>query len=136
MSDAQHPFSRDRIAAVADEYAVDEDTLDDALSRVQSAISRDSNDEEYEYSSQHNFGWRDEEAYYLYGDGVWETLRDELSLAESVAEAAREVHRRKTVASADERDERENVEEMLADGTEPLVVVDTASQPPLYGQDV
>ncbi|NEU58060.1 hypothetical protein [Halorussus sp. MSC15.2] len=136
MTDVQHPFSDDRIAAVADERGVDETDLDSALAAVQDAISRTTGDDEYEYSSQHNYGWRDEEAYYLYGDGIWETLRGELSLSETVAEAAREVHRRKMVASAEERDERASVEEMLADGTEPLVVVDTASQPPLYGQDV
>jgi hypothetical protein len=33
-------------------------------------------------------------------------------------------------------DERENVEEMFESGTEPLVVVDTAREPPRYGQDV
>ena len=32
--------------------------------------------------------------------------------------------------------ERENVEEMFESGTEPLVVVDTAREPPRYGQDV
>ncbi|MFC4451528.1 hypothetical protein [Halorussus aquaticus] len=136
MTDVQHPFSDDRIAAVADERGADETDLDRALADVQDAISRDTGDDEYEYSSQHNYGWRDEEAYYLYGDGIWETLRKELSLSETVVEAAREVHRREMVASAEERGERASVEEMLADGTEPLVVVDTASQPPLYGQDV
>ncbi|UPV76535.1 hypothetical protein M0R89_18555 (plasmid) [Halorussus limi] len=135
MTDVQHPFSSDRIAAVADERGVDETDLDRALADVQDAISRGTGDE-YEYSSQHNYGWRDEEAYYLYGDGIWETLRGELSLSETVADAAREVHRRKMVASAEERGERESFEEMLADETEPLVVVDTASDPPLYGQDV
>jgi hypothetical protein len=133
MSDTPHPFSRDRIAAVADEREIDEGTLDDVLARVQDAIAR--NDDEYEYSSQHNYGWRDEEAHYLYGDGIWETFADELSLSDDVA-AAREVHRRKMTTSAEARGERENVEEMFEEGTEPLVVIDTASDPPLYGQDV
>ena len=134
MTDTQHPFSRDRIAAVADERDVSEADLDGALGRVQSAIAR--GEGEYEYSSQHNFGWRDDDAYYLYGDGIWRTLAEELSLDEDLAEAAREVHRRRLTASADERDEGDAVAEMLADGAEPLVVVDTASEPPLYGQDV
>ncbi|WP_135827162.1 hypothetical protein [Halorussus ruber] len=134
MSDTNHPFSEDRIAAVADERGVSEESLDDALARIQDAVSR--NDDEYEYSSQHNFGWRDEEAYYLYGDGIWETLRSELSLSDDEAEAAREVHRREMVASAEDRDGREALDGMFSEGAEPLVVVDTASDPPLYGHDV
>ncbi|WP_276302372.1 hypothetical protein [Halorussus lipolyticus] len=110
-----------------------EESLDDALARIQDALSR--NDDEYEYSSQHNFAWRDD-AYYLYGDGIWETLREELSLSDDEAGAAREVHRREMVASADGRDERDSLEGMFAEGTEPLVVVDTVEDPPLYGQDV
>ncbi|WP_435181829.1 hypothetical protein [Halorussus sp. AFM4] len=134
MTDTEHPFSRDRIAAVADERGVGEGDLDDALASVQSAIAR--GEGEYEYSSRHNFGWRDDDAYYLYGDGIWRTLADELSLDEDLTDAAREVHRRRMTESAERRDEADAVGEMLADGAEPLVVVDTASGPPLYGQDV
>jgi hypothetical protein len=134
MSDINHPFSGDRIAEVADERGVGETTLDDVLARIQDGLAR--NDDEYEYSSQHNFGWRDEEAYYLYGDGIWETLREGLSLSDGEADAAREVHRREMVTSAEDRDEREALDGMFAEGTEPLVVVDTASDPPLYGHDV
>jgi hypothetical protein len=135
MSDVQHPFDRDRIGAVADESGVDESDLDAALDAVQEGISRERGDGEYEYSSQHNYGWRDD-AYYLYGDGIWNTLGEELSASEDVLSAAREVHRREMVESAAKRGERDSVESMFDEGTEPLVVVDTASDPPLYGQDV
>ncbi|NHN61358.1 MULTISPECIES: hypothetical protein [Halorussus] len=134
MTDPDHPFSRDRIAAVADERGVGDADLEDALAGVQSAVAR--GEGEYEYSSEHNFGWRDDEAYYLNGDGIWRTLADQLSLDEELAGAAREVHRRRMTESADERGEADAVAEMFADGAEPLVVVDTASDPPLYGQDV
>lgn len=136
MPETRHPFSDERVATVADETRVPADDLDDALARVQDAIARDERDDEYEYSSEHNFGWHDDEAYYLYGDGIWETLRGELSLSADLADAAREVHRRSMMESAEERGDRESFEEMLADGTEPLVVIDTASDPPLFGQDV
>lgn len=131
-----HPFERNRVEAVADERGADDADLDAALAEIQDAIAREETDGQYEYSSQHNFGWRDDGSYFLYGDGIWDTLGDELSLSDSTVGTAREVHRRAMVAAAGERDERESVEKMLADGTEPLVVVDTASDPPLYGQDV
>lgn len=134
MTDTDHPFSEDRIAEVADERGRDAEDLETVLASVQDAIAR--NESEYEYSSQHNFAWRDDEAYYLYGDGIWATLRSELSLSDDEMESAREVHRRKMLASAEERGERDSLEEMFAEGTEPLVVVDTAEDPPLYGQDV
>lgn len=136
MSTTEHPFERERVEAVADERGLDPDDLDDALTRVQEAIAKDDSESEYEYSSQHNFGWEDGEAYYLYGDGIWGTLREELSLSADRAGAAREVHRRAMSESAADRGERESVEEMFEAGTEPLVVTNTASDPPLYGQDV
>lgn len=141
MSTTDHPFARDRVETVADEFGIEADELDDFLTRVQRAIARDADesDSKYEYSSQHNYGWRDGEAYYLYGDGVWTTLREELSPSEGVAEAAREVHRRSMLDAAeasDDRTERETVEETFADGTEPLVVTNTGGDDPLFGQDV
>ena len=136
MSTTDHPFSRDRIETVAGEHDVDAEDLDEALTRVQRAIAKAESDSEYEYSSQHNFGWDDGDAYYLYGDGVWDTLGSELPSSEEHLAAAREVHRRAMLESASDRDERESVEEMLDGGTEPLVVTSTSRDPPLYGQDV
>jgi hypothetical protein len=136
MSTTEHPFARDRLEAVAGDRDVDAEDLDEVLTRVQRAIAKDESDTEYEYSSQHNFGWEAGDAYYLYGDGIWETLGDELDLSDDHLAAAREVHRRTMLESAAERDERESVEEMFDDGTEPLVVTSTARDPPLYGQDV
>ncbi|MFC4551349.1 MULTISPECIES: hypothetical protein [Halorussus] len=133
MTTASHPFSRDRVSTVAEEYGVDVDDANDALDRIQDAIAR--GDGEYEYSSEHNYGWRDEEAYYLYGDGIWETLGHELDLSGDRLDAAREVHRQAMLDSAEARGERETVAEMFED-SEPLVVTDTADEPPLYGQDV
>ena len=75
MSGSDHPFSDGRIVEVAEAHGVDEFDLDGALTRVQQAIARDRRESAYEYSSQHNFGWEDENAFYLYGDGIWETLR-------------------------------------------------------------
>ena len=141
MSTTDHPFERERVETVADESGLEADQLEEALTSVQRAIARDADDSnaEYEYSSQHNFGWADDDAFYLHGDGIWGTLADELSLSEDLASAAREVHRRTMLDAAEESDdrtERETVEEMFSDGTEPLVVTNTGREPPLFGQDV
>jgi hypothetical protein len=136
MSSSDHPFSDGRIAEVVEEHGVDDVELDEALARVQQAIARDRRESAYEYSSQHNFGWEDENAFYLYGDGIWETLREELSLSTDLVGAAREVHRRAMLESAEARDNRESVEEQFAEGVEPLVVTNTGREPPLFGQDV
>ena len=136
MSTTDHPLSRDRVESLADERGVAAGELDDALTNVQRSIARDGAESGYEYSSRHNFGWKDEDAYYLYGDGVWEALGDDLSLSDDLRDAAREAHREAALESAADRGERETVEEMLDDGNEPLVVTNVASEPPLFGQDV
>lgn len=134
MTTTSHPFGHDRVVAVANEHGTDEERLDEALADVQRALER--TDGGYEYSSEHNYGWHDDDAYYLYGDGIWETLRTELSASEDVIIAAREVHYRAMSDAARERGEQSAVEEMLADGNALLVVTNTAEGPPRFGQDV
>ena len=136
MNTTDHPVSEDRTASLADERGVAVGELDDALARVQRSIAREDDGPEYEYSSRHNFGWEGEDAYYLYGDGVWEVLGENLSFSDGLRDAAREVHREAMLESAADRGERETVEGMFADGNEPLVVANVASEPPLFGQDV
>lgn len=135
MTPTPHPLSRDRIANVANEHDVDEAELDEALGRVQHELER--TDETYEYSSHHNYGWQDDEAFYCYGtDGLWERLEQECSFSGDLRTAVYEVHYRKMVESASENDRTETVEETLSDGDEPLVLANTAEGPALYGQDV
>ena len=128
------PFPRDRIERVATEQGVSAEELGDLLDRIQRALARDESG--YEYSSEHTYAWRDEEAYYLYGAGIWETFDRELSPGSALLDAAREVHRRAMLEAAEARGERGTVEGMFADGSEPLVVTNTAEEPPLFGQDV
>ena len=129
-----HPFPRDVVAAVAEEYDTSPDDVDDTLAAVQNAIER--GDETYEYSSQHTFGWENDEAFYLYADGIWGTLDDELELGAERLEPARAVHRRYMLESAEERGEASSVEEQFDDGLDALVVTNTADGDPLFGQDV
>lgn len=128
----QHPFSSDRVADVAGERGIDEADVIETLERIQDALER--TEDTYEFSSQHNYGWHDEDAYYLYGDGIWTTLREQLSLSEDRVAAAREVHRRAMVDSAAERDRQETLEEMFEEGNEPLVVENDGEGPPRFGQ--
>lgn len=130
----EHPFPHDVITTVADEHEVDPTELDQILEQVQEAIQR--GDETYEYSSQHTFGWEDTEAFYLYGDGIWATLEDELSLAQRHVAPARAVHRTHMVDSARQRGEDESVIKQFDEGTEALVVANTAEGDPLFGQEI
>lgn len=132
VTDHQHPFSSDRVADAADEYDADESEIAETLERVQEAMER--TDDTYEFSSQHNYGWHDDDAYYLYGDGIWTTLREQLSLSEENLAAARAVHRSAMVDSAAERDRRDSLEEMFEEGNEPLVVENDGEGPPRFGQ--
>ena len=134
MTTATHPFPGERIEAVASKHGVPAEELSDLLGRIEGAITRDGGG--YEYSSEHNYGWRDDEAYYLYGDGVWETFDRTLSPDADLLDAARAIHRGAMLDAAEARDERETVEGMLADGNEPLVVTNTAEEPPRFGQDL
>ncbi|WP_408957906.1 hypothetical protein [Natrinema sp. 74] len=132
MSD--HPFPHDVVEAVTDEHETDRARLEALLERIQEALER--GDENYEYSSQHTFAWNDADAFYLYGDGIWETLADELSLERQAAAAARAVHRRDMLESARRRGDVDTVTEQFDDGAEALVVANTADGAPLFGQDV
>ncbi|RBI58990.1 hypothetical protein DMJ13_24585 [halophilic archaeon] len=133
MTDPSHPFSVDRIEDVAEERDVDEKRLDETLAQLQSELDR--SDGGYEYSSEFNFGWQDDRATYFYGgDDLWTWLGEKLSVPDEFLGPARDVHYRTMVESAAERDEKESVEEMLADGNEPLVVTNTSEGPPSFGQ--
>ena len=141
MTTATHPFPDERIETVASERGVPVEELSDLLDRIEGAITRDSSDRSrsgggYEYSSEHNYGWRDDDAYYLYGDGVWERFDRTLSPDADLLDAARAVHREAMLDAAGARGERETVEGMFADGNEPLVVTNTAEEPPRFGQDL
>ena len=129
-----HPFPRGVVAAVAEEYDTSTDDVEDTLAAVQDAIER--GDGKYEYSPQHTFGWSDEDAFYLYGEGIWGTLGDQLELADDRLEPARDVHRRYMLDSAERRGEADTVEEEFAEGATALVVTNTADGDPLFGQDV
>ena len=129
-----HPFPQDVVRTVADEYERDRDELERTLERIQTAIERDEG--KYEYSSQHTFAWEDPDAFYLYGDGIWETLEEELPVERRSLTAARAVHRTHMIESAKRRDEDETVAEQLEEGTEALIVANTASGEPMFGQDV
>jgi len=129
-----HPFPHDIISTVADEHEIEQSDLEQTLEQIQDAIERDG--ETYEYSSQHTFGWKDEAAFYLYGDGIWETLEDELSMGQQERTAARAVHRTHMLESARQRDEYETVVDQFDDGVSALVVTNTAEREPLFGQDV
>lgn len=132
MTSISHPFSADRVGAVADEYDVDENRLDELLARIQNELDRE--DGGYEYSSEYNFGWQDDRASYFYGGSdLWEWLEESVPIPDGLLEPVREVHYRAMVDAAAERDERERVEGMLADGNEPLVVTNTSSGPPSFG---
>lgn len=131
---ADHPFPQDLVAEIADQYGSDPQRLDETLGRVQHALER--NGGKYEYSSEHTFGWQDDAAFYLYGDGIWETLTEELSLGDGLLAPARGVHRRFMLDSANERGERGTVEQQFEDGTEALVVANTSEGDPMFGQDV
>ena len=116
-----HPLPDATVTDVADEHAVDLDDLEACLDDIQASMEREGG--EYEYSTQHNFGWQDDDAYYFYGsEHIWSTFRDELDHDEDVVAAARAVHRQAMLRSAEKRDEADNVREMLSDGNEPLVV--------------
>ena len=129
-----HPFPRDIVATVADEHEIARDQLDNILERIQRAIER--GDGQYEYSSQHNFGWKDADAFYLYSDGMWETLGKELSFEQSQLAPARTVHHRYMIDSAKQRNEGQTIGEQLDEELEALVVANTAEGDPLFGQDV
>ena len=129
-----HPFPRDVIAAVAEEYDTSTDDVDDTLAAVQDAIER--GDGKYEYSTQHTFGWSDEDAFFLYSEGIWRTLGDQLSVADDRLEPAREVHRQYMLDSAERRDDADTVEAEFENGASALVVTNTADGDPLFGQDV
>ncbi|WP_227356376.1 hypothetical protein [Haladaptatus salinisoli] len=132
---SEHPFRDDLVTTVADERGVDSKQLRAALEDVQRRFERD--DGGYEYSTRHNYGWKDDRAYYLYGsEEVWETVREELSLSDEVTRAARRVHERAMLRSASEREEERTVREMFEDGNEPLVVVNRGDGAPRFGQDV
>ena len=116
-----HPLPDATVTDVADEHAVELDDLEDCLDDIQASMEREGG--EYEYSTQHNFGWQDDDAYYFYGsEHIWTTFRDELDHDEAVVAAARAAHRQAMLNSAEERDDADNVREMLSDGNEPLVV--------------
>ena len=134
MSQTTHPFSADRIEAIANDYGVEAERLEELLARVQDGLDRE--DGGYEYSSsEYNYGWQDDRASYFYGSAdLWEWLRREVPIPEELLDAVRAVHYEAMVESAGERDERESVEEMLADGNEPLVVTNTSEGPPAFGQ--
>ena len=129
-----HPFPEDTITTVADEHDIARDQLDNALEQIQRAIERD--DGQYEYSSQHNFGWKDADAFYLYGDGIWKTLGKQLSLEQTQLAPVRTVHHQYMIDSAKQRNEEQTVGEQLDEGVEALVVANTAEGDPLFGQDV
>lgn len=132
---ADQPFSDDLVDGVADERSVDGDDLRAALADVQRRFER--GDGEYEYSSQHNYAWADDDLFYLYGsEHVWQSLREDLGVADALTDAARAVHERAMVASAAERGNEETVRGMLDDGNEPLAVANSGDDPPLFGQDV
>lgn len=129
-----HPFSRDAVTAVVEEYRIPEDELDRTLEEIQETFER--GDGKYEYSSQHTFGWEDEEAFYLYTDGTWETVSDELSLENERLDPAQEVHRRYMIESAKHRGKDETVSKQFTEGVQALVVANTAEGDSLFGQDV
>lgn len=129
-----HPFSRDAVTAVAEEYRIPEDELDRTLGEIQEAFER--GDGKYEYSSQHTFGWEDEDAFYLYADGTWETVSDELSLENEHLDPAQAVHRRYMIESANRRGKDETLSKQFTEGVQALVVANTAEGDSLFGQDV
>ena len=132
---AEHPFPDDLVASIAGEHDVDRTKLDATLADVQARFER--GEDEYEYSSQHNFGWADDELFYLYGsERVWETIGEELGLSDERTDAARAVHERAMLSSAAERGDEETVREMFLDGNEPLAVANRGDGPPRFGQDV
>jgi hypothetical protein len=130
-----NPLPDDIVTDVADEHEVDPDEFEACLDDLQRSLEREGG--EYEYSTQHNFGWRGDDAYYFYGsEHLWQTLREELSHDEDTVDAAREAHRRAMLRSAEARDKAENVREMLADGNEPLVVADPDGDTLGFGLEV
>ncbi|WP_227378647.1 hypothetical protein [Haladaptatus halobius] len=132
---SEYPFQDELVTTVANERSVDSEQLRTALEDVQRRFERD--DDEYEYSTRHNYGWEDDWAYYFYGsEAVWETVQQKLSLTDELARAARNVHERAMLRSASDRGEEQTVREMFDDGNEPLVVVNRGSGPPRFGQDV
>lgn len=127
-----HPFTRHEVETVAARRGLAPEQLDRALERVQSAVERGHGS--YEYSSQHSFGWQGADATYLYGDGVWHRLAGQCGLSGPLRAAARAVHGERMLRAAEHRGHRGQVAEMLATGTEPLVVAKTATGPPRTGQ--
>ncbi|MFC7157383.1 hypothetical protein ACFQPA_18295 [Halomarina halobia] len=132
---AEHPFPDSLVTTVANERSVDPERLRAVLDDVQRRYERD--DGEYEYSTRHNYGWRDEQAYYLYGsENVWQTVQRDLSVADELTDAARHVHERAMLQSASGRGTERTVREMFDDGNEPLVVANPDGGGPRFGQDV
>jgi hypothetical protein len=134
-SHMNHPLPDDIVTDVADEHAVAPEEVEACLDDLQRSLERE--DGEYEYSTRHNFGWQDGDAYYFYGsEHLWTTLREELPRDEDTVDAAREAHRRAMLRSAEARDEAENVREMLADGNEPLVAANPDGDKLGFGLEV
>lgn len=131
----EHPFSDDLVTTIANERSVDLEQLRTALEDVQREFERD--DGKYEYSTQHNYGWKDDQAYYFYGsEDVWQTVQQDLSLSDELTDATRHVHERAMLQSASRRGEEQTVRGMFDDGNEPLVVINLDGGPARFGQDV
>lgn len=130
----KHPFPDTIVTAVANEHDIGKEPLDHDLDQVQQSIER--SEWQYEYSSEHTFGWKDADAFYFYGDGIWETLNEQLTLEEDRLAPVRTVHRRYMIDSAKRRNEAQSVRNQLEEGVEALVVANTAGGDPLFGQDV
>lgn len=133
MTTASHPFTDDRIETVADEHGVDASRLDGTLASVQEELGRDGGG--YEYSSEYNYAWKDDQAAYFYGDDdLWEWIEREAAVSAELLKPVRDTHRRAMLDAAADRGEAESVEGMLTDGNEPLVVANTLQGPPAFGQ--
>lgn len=130
-----HPFPTAVVREVATETGVSTDRLVEMSRDLQAHLERD--DGGYEYSSRHNYGWQDEDAYYVYGSAdAWESFADDLSLTETEASALRELHYRTMLESAAADGRERRVREMLDDGNEPIVVSEIEVDGSGFGREV
>lgn len=131
----EHPFPTEIVRDVATETGVSTDRLVEMSRDLQEYLERD--DGGYEYSTRHNYGWRDEDAYYVYGSAnAWESFANDLPVTTAEASALRELHYRTMLASAATDGRERRVREMLDDGNEPIVVSGLAGEEAGFGQDV